>query len=304
MTDCGASSESCCTSLEVTGGTYYRTFTNTGGSPTGEADPATVSGFRLDKYLVTVGRFRQFVSAVYPPPGGTRWSPPPGSGKHTHLNGGMGLLNVGGDDGGVEYEPGWVMSDDAYIAPTNANLACDTTYPSWTATAASNEDIPVNCVTWQEAYAFCIWDGGFLPSEAEREYAQVGGSQQLEYPWGSMDPGMSNEYAIYNCYYPSGMPDCVAGTNVAPVGTPALGAGFWGQLDLAGEIDEWNLDWSPPGGAWIDPCTDCADLASGSLRVCKFGSPTLGATFLAPTPADNLPTSRNGAMGFRCARSP
>ena len=27
------------------------------------ADPATVSNFRLDKYLVTVGRFRQFVSA-------------------------------------------------------------------------------------------------------------------------------------------------------------------------------------------------------------------------------------------------
>ena len=31
------------------------------GGPTGEADPASVSGFRLDKYLVTVGRFRQYV---------------------------------------------------------------------------------------------------------------------------------------------------------------------------------------------------------------------------------------------------
>ena len=28
MTNCGALSESCCTSLEVTGGTYYRTYTN------------------------------------------------------------------------------------------------------------------------------------------------------------------------------------------------------------------------------------------------------------------------------------
>ncbi len=57
MTDCGASSESCCTSPEVTGGTFYRTydqfddFADGGlvlpdGGPTGEADPATVSGLR------------------------------------------------------------------------------------------------------------------------------------------------------------------------------------------------------------------------------------------------------------------
>ena len=33
------------------------------GVATGLADPATVSDFRLDKYDVTVGRFRQFVKA-------------------------------------------------------------------------------------------------------------------------------------------------------------------------------------------------------------------------------------------------
>src|ERR1017187_4060173 len=87
LTDCGARSESCCTSLEVTGGTYYRTYTNSGTGATGLADPATVSGFRLDKYLVTVGRFRRFVSAwnagaSYVPPA----VPAAGSGKHTHLN--------------------------------------------------------------------------------------------------------------------------------------------------------------------------------------------------------------------------
>jgi len=60
---CGAAGESCCTSPEVTGGTFYRTYTNDGSGPTAEADPATVSSFRLDKYDVTVGRFRQFVSA-------------------------------------------------------------------------------------------------------------------------------------------------------------------------------------------------------------------------------------------------
>jgi formylglycine-generating enzyme len=53
--------ESCCTSLEVVGGTFYRIYSNDGSGPQGEADPASVSTFLLDKYLVTVGRFRQFV---------------------------------------------------------------------------------------------------------------------------------------------------------------------------------------------------------------------------------------------------
>ena len=79
LTDCGgggdAGSESCCTTLGVTGGTFNRTYVNHGSGPIGEADPATISDFKLDKYLVTVGRFRQFVSAWnygtgFVPPGG------------------------------------------------------------------------------------------------------------------------------------------------------------------------------------------------------------------------------------------
>ena len=131
MTDCGASHESCCTSLEVVGGTYYRSYdpqnadggidVRPDGGPTELADPATVSTFRLDKYDVTVGRFRQFVNAWS---AGAGWMPTAGSGKHAHLNGGEGLINSGSVG---EYEPGWVASDDSNISPTNtpAGLRCE-----------------------------------------------------------------------------------------------------------------------------------------------------------------------------------
>jgi hypothetical protein len=81
-----------------------------------------VSGFRLDKYLVTVGRFRQFVDAWS---GGAGYTPPAGSGKHTHLNGGLGLAN---NENPGTYEPGWVGSDDSDIAPTITNLGSGAPY--------------------------------------------------------------------------------------------------------------------------------------------------------------------------------
>ena len=73
------------------------------------------------------------------------------------------------------YETGWQSSDDSNIDPTDANLLCAAT-ATWTHTAGAQENLPIDCVNWYEAYAFCIWDGGFLPSEAEWEYAAAGGS--------------------------------------------------------------------------------------------------------------------------------
>ena len=191
MTSCGAGTESCCTSLEVTGGTYYRTYDPldsdggatlaADGGPTGEADPATVSGFRLDKYVVTVGRFRQFVAAWN---NGAGYMPPAGSRKQTYLNGGQGLANSSSPG---TYESGWDATDwnnTTDIDPTNANHAQCSPDSTWTDTASCQENLPINCVNWYESAAFCIWDGGFLPSEAEWEYAAAGGSQQREYPWG------------------------------------------------------------------------------------------------------------------------
>ena len=291
LSDCGPGHESCCISLDVTGGTYNRTYSNSGSGPTGQADPATVSGFRLDKYLVTVGRYRQFAAAWT---GG--WMPAAGAGKHAHLNGG-GLATTAG---GVE--SGWDASWMTNVRPTNASLTggsyCDSTHATWTASATGGrENLPINCVNWYEAYAFCIWDGGFLPSEAEWEYAAAGGSEQRRYPWGTAAPGTTNQYAIYGGYYTA------HSTGLAPVGTAAMGAGRWGQLDLAGEIWEWNLDWK---NTYVNPCTDCVSLTKASYRIVRGDNFGGSVGNLVPTVrgGDIAPEGRDSNFGFRCASAP
>jgi formylglycine-generating enzyme required for sulfatase activity len=300
MTNCGSSNnESCCTSLLVPGGTYDRTYINQGAGPMDAGDPATVSSFRLDKYLVTVGRFRQFVNAVA---GNQTGAPMPGSGKHTHLNGGSGMINSA--DG--TFEQGWLSVYDGDFAPTDANLtACDPYPPStWTSPAPARENLPIDCVTWEEAYAFCIWDGGFLPSEAEWEYAAAGGSELREYAWGDTPPGTTNQYAIYGCLFnPEDGGACTGYNiaNVAPVGTATSGVGKWGHLDLIGDMIEYTADWFAP---YVTPCADCAYLNPGTMRVFRGGWYEITPSYTSYRRDSDYPNLRSSGLGMRCARSP
>jgi formylglycine-generating enzyme required for sulfatase activity len=175
----------------------------------------------------------------------------------------------------------------------------------------------MNCVTWYEAYAFCIWDGGFLPSQAEWEYAAAGGSEQRLYPWGSMDPGTENRYAIYGCYYPSGSAECDPGPKqISPAGVASLGVGRWGQLDLSGNVSQVVMDYFT--GMFVDPCVDCAYLTPTTLQTNPNVTPGMrvevgdycqgDAEGLVPSfPVGGVAspaTNRGWGIGFRCARTP
>lgn len=262
-------------------------------------DPASVSAFRLDKYSVTVGRFRQFMSARH------FWAASDGSGKHVHLNGGQGLANVSGD-GGAPYEPGWSSGWNVDAVSTNSDLTSCGPDTSWTSSPVSDwgELLPMNCVTWYESYLFCIWDGGFLPSEAEWELAAAGGADQREYPWGSADPGSGNQYAIYDYLYYADGGSHIGGQYVWPVGSAALGAGRWGQLDLAGNVEHWVLD---TYSGYANFCTDCANVpVDAGNRVVRGGSyADESTTGLSPWIRDFAGASfRDSDVGFRCARTP
>ena len=308
ITSCGTAADSCCASVRVTGGSYYRTVT------TGFNYQASVSDFRLDKYEVTVGRFRQFVDAS------KTWQPPPGSGVHTYLRDGGGLEQV--VDGAAVYEPGWSaawnadlsQSDGGGLGHWDGNLLFCGVASTWTDVPSTQENLPINCLNWYEAYAFCIWDGGFLPSEAEWGYAAAGGSQQREYPWGGTDPGLINQYAIYGCDYPDGgqlgvdaAGTCNSIANIAPVGSAPLGVGRWQQLDLGGNVHEPVLDWYSVNYPF--PCGDCAELAvpSGPLptRSVRGGSWWVQpGAMLTYARADFTPSFRDYKAGVRCARAP
>jgi len=293
MTDCGSQGESCCTSLVVSGGTYFRTYRNNGGGPTGTNDPAMVSDFRLDKYLVTVGRYRQFAAAWA---GG--WRPAAGAGKHAYLTGGGLAMTSGGVETG--WNTSWNTTTD--VNPTTNSLTrgsfCDSAHATYTASATGgHETLPINCVNWFESYAFCIWDGGFLPSEAEWEYAAAGGSEQRQYPWGTTAPGTMNQYAIYGTNFTGNA------TNVAPVGTAASGAGRWGQLDLAGEVWEWVLDWKQ---TYVNPCTDCVNLTPAQFHIVRGDNFGGSVNNLMPIVrgGDVADPGRDSNFGMRCARAP
>jgi len=225
-TDCDPSGTvSCCESPLVTGGTFDRSYDGVSMGYTSRAYPATVSDFRLDAFEVTVGRFRSFVAwvAIGVPPA-------PGAGRHTHLNGGAGLRDPGPPGGD---EQGWQADWTVTYLPTtkaawDAALVCDTTLATWTADPGANERLAINCVNWYAAQAFCLWDGGFLPSEAEWNYAASGGSEQRVYPWSS-PPG---EAGIVDATYAvHGAP------GVSAVGL-TLGLGRYGQYDLAGNVND------------------------------------------------------------------
>lgn len=309
ISDCTSSTGSCCAGSILPEGNILRSYDGVTPGYTSEAFPATIASFWLDQYEVTVGRFRRFVTAVV---GG--WSPAAGSGKHSYLNAGQGLADDGDAAGPTEL--GWDTNWNATLATTadawSTALVCKQSTATWTPTAGANEHLPVNCVTWYEAYAFCIWDGGFLPSEAEWNYAASGGAEQRVYPWSVPASSMTIDCSHANYYGASmgndycvmpgmGVPGAEGATNAVGSESP-LGDGKWGQSDLAGNVFEWNLDYYAPYGS---PCSNCAYFTPTSARVIRggaFGNPASFQITSARNGDD--PLSRTGSLGMRCARAP
>ena len=153
-----------------------------------------------------------------------------------------------------------------------------------------------SCIDWYAAFAFCIWDGGRLPTEAEWEYAASGGESRI-YAWGStFRPTCTN----YGCLG-DGDTRCAV-TDILPPGSFPCGDGRWGQSDLTGSMWEWNLDGFANG--YLTPCTDgCARLDVTNARVARGGSYQSNGALLETTYRNNYgPAGPGEYTGLRCAR--
>lgn len=276
---CGPTSESCCESPVVTGGSFFRSYDGVNDKYLDKSFPATLTSFRLDRFEVTRDRFRKFATAW-----NAGWRPAPGSGKHTHLNGGNGVTD---SSGASAFESGWDASWVGIVDVVQPEIG-----------DGSAESFPANA-NWYASYAFCIWDGGFLPTEAELNYAAAGGAEQRIYPWSNPPSAM-----LLDCTYantPQGNGWCPPWRSVNAVGSESpKGDGKYGQADLGGNASEWTLDWYvvPPSTS----CTDCAYLMAPAE-----GDPTLRTLRDAPLVSRRqwyyAEYVGDDHQGVRCARS-
>ena len=156
--------------------------------------------------------------------------------------------------------------------------------------AAAKVNHPVYNVSYDDAVAFCAWDGGKrLPTEAEWERAARGPFEGKIYPWG--DRAITPADAVYE-----------GKDGPAPVCSKAKN-GF-GLCDMTGNLWEWCADWYDRKYYETAPAETPTGPAAGQYRVLRGGSwfdvPPL---FLSlPYRSWARPPERSPTIGFRCAK--
>jgi formylglycine-generating enzyme required for sulfatase activity len=252
--------------------------------------PADVSPFDLERFEVTVGRLREFVDA-YPSS-----RPSVGAGAHPFTPG-----------------SGWDAAWDANLPATRSDLveglrSCqrnlDIDISTYTEKPGVNDSRPVNCVTWYEAFAFCAWTGGRLPTFAEHQFAYVGGSAQRYFPWSVPPSDTTIDFSRANFLEQSCPSDTTDESScVAPVGSSPAGAGAFGQEDLAGNLSEFTLD--PSALPLSSSCNDCIETSATSTSRRISGGSWLDDAYELQGDygyGGALPTDRSSTIGFRCVQ--
>lgn len=160
---------------------------------------------------------------------------------------------------------------------------------------------PVVGVNWNDATAFCKWEGKRLLTEAEWERAAKGPKGDSHYPWEGheINPTKANYGQNYG------------GTK--PIDSFPEGVNGFGLYNMAGNVFEWVQDWYDPKYYAASPALNPQGpekgynfANQGQVRVLRGGSWLAPETSLHAShrfwnqPENN---SYGVGLGFRCAKS-
>jgi formylglycine-generating enzyme required for sulfatase activity len=269
----------------------------------GTAEPeriAVIPPFRMGRYEVTVARYRQAVTLGFVPPPNM---PPQ-----------LPLTN----DGPFPTNP----TPDAIFTPV---------FCSYSSKPLGRETVPLTCINWDVAKAFCEFEGGDLPTESQWEYAaeMAGRPLKTAFPWGGPDDGQPTcSQAVFGRGFdatndPADIGECTpAGFGPLPedaavyprghvpagvIGTGDVSVGL-GLANLGGSVKEWVRDtaYSLGSNCWMSqpltqPWCDDPDGLTRALRGAGWDEPQqytfAGFRFY------NLRHEVAATEGFRCVRT-
>jgi formylglycine-generating enzyme required for sulfatase activity len=273
-------------------------------------NPVRVESFEMDRYEVTNQQLADFLNEAL------RTDPP--------------LVRTSG--GGV-YDPGGVMlyaqtfeaDDDALISYERAD--------SLFLVLPGREAFPATEVTWEGALLFAQYYGRRLPTEAEWEMAARGngteyGTETFQvpdtdstfvvvevgvgrtYPWGNEpDNSRANFLGSGDPYEGQGrVPSTPVGFFDGQVHGGFQtndGSSPFGIQDLAGNVNEWCLDWFAP---YRNPHSPPAFgtlrvIRGGSWNVGRFSIETWRRNFALPGQPGDAEEGADHTIGFRTVRS-
>lgn len=267
--------------ITMDGGTFTFEIYDTTDAGTGDhTKQATLSyGIVIDRTEETVGRFQAWVAAGQLHPASMTQLDP----KYPAML--------------------WDSSWDTDVAATDYSngTVCNTPGGKGPTYGLGDPSLPMNCINWAQALAFCWWDNGRrLPTDTEWRVVATSGAVETPYPWGSQAPDCT--YAIFDdgsglCGWP------------VDAGSTSAGKTQAGVYDIVGSLSEWLWDFLPavyryPASAGTDYPGPTG--SGNNSRIWIGGDYSQDDTSLKVDqagPLDSSPSEPFDNTGFRCARS-
>lgn len=217
----------------------------------GPVHEVTVGAFELSKHTVTNDEFAEFVADT-------------------------GYVSTA-ERFGDSFVFGGLLPDD--FPPTRAVAAApwwrqvegaDWRHPEGPqSTVDARGDHPVIHVSWDDAVAYCEWNGTRLPTEAEWERAARGGRESQHFPWGDeLEPDGVHRMNVFQGEFPARNTAADGWEGTAPVGS--YPPNDFGLFDMTGNVWEWCADWFDPNYYSYSPPRSPAGPPKGTAKV-KIG---------------------------------